>query len=393
MKVRNLQIREIFSSTTEKTIEVKLETYKGTVLSSVPIGTSKGKHEVKYLPVEDAINKFNLIRRYFSNEEFPDQEDVDNTLKLIDKTDDFSNIGGNLSLAISSAFLKAFALENYQQVFEYLCNLRKEKANIPKPICNIIGGGKHGGRVDIQEFHFIPVHQKSFIDSTTKIAEAYRTVGKKLHESDPTFCFGKNVESAWVTNLNLEEILKLMKRTANEFLLKLGIDIAASSLWDGKQYYVYRYSNKVLSNSEQIAFVKELVRNYPIIYVEDPLNEDDFESFSVLTHELQNRMVCADDLYATNLKRLKDGIDFKSSNAVLIKPNQVGTITDTIKFFNEAKKNKLITIMSHRSGETEDTLISHLAAGLGCDYIKLGIGGERAIKINEMIRIEEKVTG
>lgn len=390
MKVRNLQIREIFSSTTEKTIEVKMETFKGTVVSSVPIGTSRGKYEVKYLPVQEAINKFNLIRRYFSNEEFSDQEDVDATLRLIDKTDDFRSIGGNLALAISSAFLKAFALENYQEVFEYLCSIRKEKKNIPRPVCNIVGGGKHGGRVDIQEFHFLPVHQKSFLDSATKIAEAYRLMAKKLHESDPTFCFGRNIESAWVTNLKMEEILKLMARTANEFLLKIGIDIAASSLWDGKEYYVYKYSNKILNNSEQLTFIKELVRSYPIIYVEDPFNEDDFTSFGVLTHELQNRIVCADDLYVTNLKRLKDGIDFKASNAVLIKPNQVGTITDTIKFVDEAKKNRLITVMSHRSGETEDTLISHLAVGLGCDYIKLGIGGDRTVKINEMIRIEEK---
>jgi len=391
MKVRNLEIRQIFSSTTEKTIEVTLETYKGTVTSSVPIGTSKGKHEAKYLPVDQVMNRFNLIRRYFTNEEFSNQEDVDTTLRLIDKTEDFRSIGANLALAISSAFLKAFALENFQQVFEYLCSIRKENAKMPRPICNVIGGGKHGGAVDIQEFQFIPIHQKSFLDSVTKIAGAYNLVAKKLNEADPNFFMAKNAESAWITNLKLEEILKLMGRTANEFLLKIGIDMAASSLWDGKQYYVYRYSNKVLSSSEQLTFIKELVRNYPIIYVEDPFNEDDFTSFGILTHELQNKMVCADDLYATNIKRLKDGLDFKASNAVLVKPNQVGTITDTIKFVDEAKKNKLITVMSHRSGETEDTLISHLATGLGCDYIKLGIGGERAIKINEMLRIEGKI--
>jgi enolase len=196
-----------------------------------------------------------------------------------------------------------------------------------------------------------------------------------------------------MTNLSFEEILKMMTKVANEHLLKLGIDFAASELWDGSRYYVYRYANKLLSVHDQLRFIKELVRTYPIIYLEDPFNEDDFVSFSVLTHEIQPRMVVGDDLYSTNLKRFKDGLDFKATNAVIIKPNQVGTITDTIDVIKEAKKNKVITVVSHRSGETEDTLICHLAVGLGCDYIKLGISGERATKINEIIRIEERLSG
>jgi enolase len=391
MRIRNLRVREIFSSTAEKTIEVDIETFKGTVRTSVPLGTSRGRYEAKYLPVNDAINKLNLIRRYFTNQDFVDQEDVDNTLRIIDKTEDFREIGGNVALAISSAFLKAFALENYQEVFEYLSTMKKIQPQMPRPICNIVGGGKHAGRVDIQEFHLLPVHQRSFLDSVTKIAHAYRAEAKNLKDADPTFTFAKNVESAWVANLTIEEILRSMTRVANENLLKIGIDFAASHLWDGKQYYVYTYSDKILNTTEQLTFIRELCRTYPIIYVEDPFNEDDFVTFSVLTHELQNKMVCGDDLFVTNVKRLKDGLDFKAVNAVLVKPNQICTITDTIKFVDEAKKNKLITVMSHRSGETEDTLISHLAVGLGCDYIKMGIGGERAVKINELLRIEEKI--
>lgn len=142
-----------------------------------------------------------------------------------------------------------------------------------------------------------------------------------------------------------------------------------------------------------MSLVSKLAKEYPIIFIEDPLNETDFSNFSLLTHQLQPRVICGDDLYASSLKRLKDGIDFKATNGIIIKPNQIGTMTDVIKLVKEAKKNKLVTVMSHRSGETEDNLICHLAVGLGCDYIKLGISGERAVKINEMIRIEEKLKG
>jgi len=393
MKIKNLKIREIFATTAQKTIEIDLETVKGSVRASVPIGTSKGKYEVSFLPTEDALRKFNIIKRTFTTNDFTDQEDVDNTLRIVDKTDNFREIGGNLALAISSAFLKAFALDAGQDVFEYLANNAREKVNIPKPICNIIGGGKHAGRIDIQEFHFIPVHQTSFLDSITKISKAYWTEGKKLKQDDPTFAFTQNIESAWTSSLDLEEILKIMTNVANENLLKLGIDFAASQLWDGTQYYVYRYSNKVLSTHEQMKFVSDLARKYPIIFIEDPLNETDFSNFSILTHELQPRIICGDDLYATNLKRLKDGIDFKATNGIIVKPNQIGTMTDVINLVKEARKNNIVTVMSHRSGDTEDNLICHLAVGLGCDYIKLGISGERTAKINEMIRIEEKLKG
>jgi enolase len=138
-------------------------------------------------------------------------------------------------------------------------------------------------------------------------------------------------------------------------------------------------------------FVTDLAKRFPIVYVEDPFEEDDFVSHSTLTHRLSDRniLVCGDDLYATNPYRLQKGIEYKSTNAVIVKPNQAGTITDTFKFVEEAKKNGLKTVVSHRSGETEDTLICHLAVGLACDYVKLGISGERTTKINEMIRIEE----
>lgn len=392
MKARNLKIREIFSTSSQKTVEVELETSKGTVKSSVPIGTSKGKHEVRYLPTDRAVLKFNIFKRHFTNEDFSDQQDVDNTLRIIDKTDDFRDIGGNLALAISSAFLKAFALEAGQEVFEYLLTQRREKSVMPRPICNVAGGWK-GQRSDIQEYLLLPVHQTSFFDSIEKISNSYMELGVRFSSLDPTFSFAKNAESAWITNLKFDEIMKALTKIANENLLKIGLDIAASQLWDKNRYYVYSNSNKLLTAEEQMMFIRDTVKKYPVIYIEDPFNEDDFVSFVGMTRELQPRIICGDDLYATSLKRLKDGIDFKATNAMIIKPSQVGTITDVMKVMEHAKRNKIITVMSHRSSETEDPLICHLAVGLNCDYVKLGISGERTVKINEMIRIEEKLSG
>ncbi|MDI6798645.1 MAG: hypothetical protein QMD12_01445 [Candidatus Aenigmarchaeota archaeon] len=387
MIVKNLRIREVFATTTEKTIEVELETKKGIVRSSIPIGTSRGKYEVKFLPVENVIKKFLMIRRRFTGEEIRTQEEVDSLLRMIDKTQDLREIGGNLALAISSVFLKALAFENDMEVFEFLS---KGKTTIPKPICNVAGGWKESGKSDVQEYLFLPVHQKSFLDSVTKIANAYRQTASMLVQKDPNFAFSKNLESAWVTKLDIESTLKILDRVATENLLKIGLDFAASQLWNGNEY-VYSNSGLKLSRTEQISFVEDLTKRYPISYVEDPFHEDDFVSFSTLTHRIEPRIVCGDDLYATNLERLKLGIRNKASNGIVIKPSQVGTISDTIKVVNEAKKNKMITIMSHRSGETEDTLICHLAVGLGCEYVKFGISGERTVKINEMLRIEEKL--
>jgi len=385
MKVKNLIIREILATNTKKTIEVELETEKGKVRTSVPIGTSKGKYEVTSLPIEDAIRKFLIIRRHFITQQFANQEEVDNFIRTVDKTPNFKEIGGNVALALSSIFLKGFALEDNLEVFEHLL---KKKPSMPRPICNIVGGWAGTGASDIQEFHLMPIHQNSFLESATKIANAYREVGNALKEKDQTFVFSRNLESGWVTSLNVEDTLDILTKAANENLLKIGLDLAASSLWDGKRY-TYKNSGVYYTRTEQISFLEHLAEKFPIYFIEDPFHEDDFVAFGVLTHRLHQKLICGDDLYATNLGRLKEGLLHKATNSMIIKPNQVGTISDVKKVVEEAKKNELMTVMSHRSGETEDTLICHLAVGLNCDYIKLGIGGERALKINELIRIEE----
>lgn len=387
MIVKDINIREIFATNSLKTLEIELESDKGSVRSSVPIGTSRGKYEAIYLSTDKAVRQFAVLKRSIRTGQFDNQNQVDGFLRNIDRTPNFSELGGNLALAISSAFLKAFALDAGMEVFEYLANARGKKAEMPKPLCNVAGKWNSG---DIQEFLLLPVHQDSFISSVTKITDAYREIGDRLKEADSCFSYGKNIESAWVTALPADKVLQILKAAADKRLLKIGIDVAASHLWNGQ---AYAYGNESMGRSEQVAFISKLTEDYPISYVEDPFHEDDFLGFSILAQRLvaKGKLVCGDDLYATSKERLLQGIAQKSTNAVIVKPNQVCTITDMIAFVAEAQKHEWKTVMSHRSGETEDTLICHMAVGLGCDYAKIGISGERAAKINEMIRIEEKL--
>jgi enolase len=384
MKVKDLKLREILATNCQKTIEVELETDKVKARASAPIGTSRSRSEVVYLPIEELKKEFPNIKRRFVSQSFASMEELDHFLKFIDKTSNFRKIGGNLALCLSSAFLKAFALEQGKEVFEFLS---KEKKSIPLPICNVAGGWK--GQSDIQEFLFLPVHQKSFLENISKIARAYYQLGIKLREKDNKFNFGKNIESAWLTSLDFERLLEILTEIATENELKIGLDVAASQLWDGKNY-VYK-SGETLARMEQLGLMEQLTRKYPIVYIEDPFSEEDFVSFATLTHRLQNKLVIGDDLFSTDLNKLRYGISYKAANGIIIKPSQVGTITDTIKVIEEAKKNNIKTIVSHRSGETDDTLICHLAVGMNSDYIKIGISGERTTKINEIIRIEELI--
>jgi len=391
MIVTSIKPRKIFASNTKFTLEVEMNTDVGKVVASVPIGTSRGTYEALYLPIQKAIEKVKEIRRFFVNEVFKDIIDVDRTLRLIDKTDNFSNIGGNVSLAFSYAFLKAFSIEEGKMVYEYISEIAKTKPNIPKPISNVIGGGEHGGSTEIQEFHILPMHQESFLESITKIAKIYRDLGLRLKKKDPFFSFSRNLESAWTTRLNHEKILSILSEFTDENY-RIGLDVAANHMWDRKkEKYVYKSIGMELNTQQQIEFIMNMAKMYPVSFIEDPFHENDFISFGALTSILPGKIICGDDLYVTNVKRLKQGIDIKSTNAVLVKPNQIGTIMDTIEFVKLAKKNGMMCVLSHRSAETEDVIMSHIAVGLGCDFIKLGIAGERAIKINEVIRIEESI--
>ena len=387
MRISDIRVRKVLATNSQPTLEVEIQTEKGNVRASAPMGTSTGKYEAYQKPVDDAIRKFDMVRRSFTSVDFASQREVDKTIRTVDETSHFREIGGNLAVAISSAFLKAFALESKMEVWQYVAKEFKTTPKIPYPLCNVVGGWR--GQSEFQEFLFMPVHQKSFSESVFKINEAYNTVGDMLKQSDAGFNYGKNLESAWVTSLGYDAILRIMKKVADDMMLKIGLDVAASQMYkDG--FYHYRGGVK-MNPHEQFDFLEGIVRRFPISYIEDPFQEDDWLSFSTSVHRWQPRIVCGDDFYATRIHRLLSSIDKKASNATIVKPNQIGTITDTVEFAKEAQSRGIITVMSHRSGETDDNMIAHLAVGVGSDYAKFGMSGERVVKLNEVVRIEESV--
>ena len=229
-------------------------------------------------------------------------------------------------------------------------------------------------------------------------AEVHRILGKKLKERFPNISIGLGDEKAWIAPMDDIEAIELLVEAIDEvkseygFEIKPALDLAASSFYkDGK--YVYR--NGAKSREEQIEFVENLVKDYGIYIVEDPLEEEDFEGFAELTRRVGHlAYIVGDDLFVTNVKRIETGVKMGAANAVLIKPNQIGTLTDTVRAIKFAKENGYATVISHRSGETCDTSIAHIGVAFGCEFIKSGaIGGERTAKLNELIRIEEEVRG
>ncbi len=369
MHVKQIKLREILATNSKRTIEVEVESNKGKARYGVPMGTSTGKYEVKSLAFEHIVKSFSVIKNHFVSKNFSNVEEVDLELKRLDGTNDFRNIGGNLALGVSAAFLKLFALEANMEVFEYL-----KGRLMPRPLCNLAGGWQ---KSEIQEFLVFPKKQQSFKEEIFSIANIYLEFEKLLEKEDKKFLHGKNLESAWTTSLKTESILNLLHKHFHGRNINLGVDVAGN------------YNKR--SAKQQYAFISKMIEKFNLKYVEDPFKEDEFEMFSSLKRNKKDVLICGDDLIATNLYRLEEAVKRDAVNAIIIKPNQIGTITDVKKVIEFAKRHNITTVISHRSGETEDTLIAHLGVGLECDMAKIGISGERICKINEFIRIEEKI--
>ena len=366
----NIFARKVLNSRKQATIEVN---YYGNT-GSAPSGTSVSKYEIKpYLrSINREIAEFNrkakLIEKIKVNE-FQDLEKIESFLK---------RFGANTVIALEFAILK------YHHGYKWL-NGKK----LPRPLGNCIGGGLHSkaASTNFQEFLVIDKNSESFFEAAFKNNKAHRLAHELLEQEDKNFKIQFNDEGAWITKLEDEVVLSIMQRIANNLNLKIGLDIASSYLWNGK-FYVYK--NKKLSKKDQIKFVNRLINKFKLYYIEDALHEDDFSGFSELDKEC---LIAGDDLIATNLSRLKNAINKESINAVIIKPNQIGSLIKMKEVIELAKKNNIIPIMSHRSGETLDNSISHLAVGFNIPIIKCGIyGKERLAKINELVRIEKEIS-
>lgn len=389
--IEDVYLRKILDSRGNPTIEAEVIVENGAKgVAAAPSGASTGTHEAKVIPVDDAITIAEdevipeLIGLYVLEQEY-----IDETLRSVDGTENFSHIGGNTAIAISLASAKAAANSLGIPLYRYLGT--PFSSSLPYPLGNVIGGGAHApGATSIQEFLSIPVGASSVVDAVFANAAVHKKV-KSILNSEGIFC-GKGDEGAWAPQISDEKAFEIMQRATGEvadelgFEIRFGVDVAASELWDGENY-IYRDVKR--SPEDQLSFIAELIDRYELFYVEDPFHEEDFESFAELTSSV-NCLICGDDLFVTNVERIRKGIELKAANAVLIKPNQIGTLTDTFRAVSLSKKFGYTCVISHRSGETTDEMISHLAVAFETPIIKTGVvGGERIAKLNELIRIEE----
>lgn len=399
--IEDLIVRKVFNSRGEETIEADVITTSGFGRVAAPAGKSRGKTEVVYYPqggVDQAIKKVEeLVAPEVVGLNADYQEEIDKTLHEIDGSKDFKVIGGNTAFAISLANAEAAANSYGSLLFQYLGGHVAHE--LPYPLGNAISGGQHtqGKSPDIQEFLVLPFGAESFLEAATANIQVHRKIGEALKKKDKLFSGGKSDEGAWVANIGDLEAFDILANAcegvSNElgFECGLGIDVAASSLWNGKgKSYVYERERKKRNSGEQLDFILELIEKYRLVYVEDAFHEEDFKSFAELTKKAKDCLICGDDLFTTNNERLSRGIKMQAANAVIIKVNQIGTLTDASETVELARRNGYVPVMSHRSGDSCDWHIAHLAVAFKCPVIKTGIvEGARIAKINELIRIEE----
>jgi len=408
MIVKSLVARKIFDSRGNLTLEAEVVAKgDGRVCvgkAAAPSGASKGKHEVVAFPEGGVDASIKLIEKIIAPKlvgaSVDKQKKIDSLLHDLDGTSNFSKIGGNAAVAISMAIAKAVAAVEGVPLYKHLGGERA--IHLPYPLGNVIGGGAHAGKQapDIQEFQAIPVCAGSFVDAACANSQVHKKARVLIETKDGTFTGGKGDEGAWAPNLDNLQALDILTEACRQvsgeigFEVRPALDFASSSLYDErKKKYIYEREGKSRDEGEQIDFIIGLIEDYKLFFVEDPLHEEDFVGFAELTRKVGKKcLICGDDLFVTNVKRIQKGIKTKAANAVLIKPNQIGTLSDTLDAIELAKRHRYVPVISHRSGETPDKTIAHLAVGWGCPIIKTGVvGGERIAKLNELIRIEEEL--
>lgn len=407
MFIKDIHAREILDSRGNPTIEVDMTLDNGvTATASVPSGASTGSREALELRDKDpkryegkgvlqAVSNVNTIIRPALIGKKADQLSIDNYLIKLDGTENKSNLGANAILAVSLACLKCLAKTNDKELYEYVSN---RNVTMPIPMINIINGGAHAvNNIDIQEFMIMPV-MKSIKERIRAASEVFHALKKLL--SINGFAVGVGDEGGFAPNLNnntmaldfiMEAIRKAGYKPGEDIFIAL--DVAASELYD-KETNTYKLDGKSFTTEELITFYEKLIDTYPILSIEDPFYENDFETLAKFTSLVGSRiMIVGDDYFVTNEKYLEKGIEMHAGNAILLKANQIGTVSEMIKTIMLAKKNNYKTIISHRSGETEDTFIADLAVGLAIPFIKTGsmCRGERIAKYNRLMRIEEKL--
>lgn len=412
MKIQKITARQILDSRGNPTVEADVILENGvTGRAAVPSGASTGTYEAVELRDGDksfyngksvlkAVGSVNtVLNQELSGIDVESQSEIDQKMIDLDGTENKSKLGANAILAVSLACAKAAALNKDIPLFEYIGSLKNNSTfTLPVPMMNIINGGKHAANsTDIQEFMILPVGAESFSHALQMGAEIFHALGKVLHNAGYGTTVGDEGGYAPSVKNGNVEALELISEAVEKAGYKLGeqiflgLDVASTELYsDGK--YKFLTEQKELTSQKMVNWLKELVEKYPIISIEDGLAEDDWEGWKLLTLAIGDKVqLVGDDLFVTNTKFLQRGIEQKAANAILIKVNQIGTLTETINAVQMAKDSGFNSVMSHRSGETEDTTIAHLAVGLSTGQIKTGSLSrtDRVAKYNELLRIEE----
>ncbi len=400
--IKSIEAYKVLNSRSDWTVCVLLELQDGTkVKQTIPEGASKGQNEAISLPVEDAIRNIKIdIAPALIGLDPVNQEKVDSLMLELDGTPNKSNLGGNAILPVSLAVAKSAAVSRGQDLYFYLKELygNNSEVKFPTPVFNILNGGEHADNgLSFQEFMVIPAMGKSYEKKLEIGVDCYKSLANKLHEHG--YSTGVGDEGGFAPEgISVTNALNKLSEAVEEAGYKLGrdvflgTDVAAGSFYDPeKDVYDLRDESKILPLAEFIDFYDNLLKEYPIIYLEDPLFESNFDSWSALFAKFHERvMVVGDDLVVTNSKILDKALEHKTINAVIVKLNQVGTLTETFDFVRKAQENGLVTIVSHRSGETaEDTFPSDLALAVGADFVKFGATarGERVVKYNRLLEI------
>jgi enolase len=399
-RVHSVELRRVLDSRGNTTVEADVLTEDGGFgRAAAPAGASTGAHEAVELPPSAAIAAARrlAVPRLEGTVHAGDQRTVDAALRGADGTDDLSEIGANAVVAVSMAVAKAAADTVGVPLYQHLGGALRGPSSdsFPVPLGNVVGGGEHArDATDIQEFLAVPVGAPSVAEAAFANARVHGRVGDLLDEHG--IPAGKGDEGAWAPQTDdetaFEVVSEAVEAVADDlgFEIRMGLDVAATELYDADMD-VYRYSNVERTPDEQVDYVASLVDEYDLAYVEDPLDEEAFDGFAALTDRVGSRtVICGDDLFVTNVERLQRGIDEGAGNSILVKPNQIGTISDAVDAVELAVENGFTPVISHRSGETEDTTIAHLAVATDAPFVKTGaVGGERTAKLNELIRIAD----
>lgn len=399
--VTDLNSRIIFNSRGTETIEIDVVTDgKHLGRAAAPSGASVGTLECRSFPMnspERAIEFFEENKSRFVGISADDPAELQDVMKDIDPTPNYSKLGGSVAYALSIASVDSAAKAAQIPLFKLLNKNGPYK--FPFPLGNVLGGGAHAGpgTPDIQEVLILPIGASNIGEALRTNFKIHKEVRNVIERYDGKFTYGRGDEGAWAPNVTNDEALQITEKAIENAGFNLGqnvamgIDFASSSLWDDKaKKYNYSRKGKALNSEEQIDYVNGLIKSYKLIYAEDPVNEEDFSGMSLLTRANSGCYITGDDMLVTNVSRLAIASKHRACSGAILKVNQAGSLYDALQFANGCRSEGVGIITSHRSGESTDSHIAHISIATGSKMIKTGIlGGERLAKLNELVRIRE----